>query len=180
MLNRIEISKISINKMNLVIRRKFCGNQHMISLLFDVNIKDEIVVNEEPKNIQVVEIKLKKEIEIYEEPIIFKEERDIVKHELTHTGENSYACRFYDKASSQNKNVIIHQSTQPSEVIQKVDPQSISIPVHTGNILYKMNQCVKDFSNKKSFKDHLIVRPREKPQNNSLIEHQKAHIGENP
>ncbi|CAL4176381.1 unnamed protein product, partial [Meganyctiphanes norvegica] len=91
-----------------VLRKSLYGNS-------EVNVKEEIVLKEEPMNIKGIEIKLAKETGTYNEPIAFTWESNLLKHELTHTMEKSYKCTFCDKQFSQNCLLIKHQIVHSGE-----------------------------------------------------------------
>ncbi|CAL4213292.1 unnamed protein product, partial [Meganyctiphanes norvegica] len=87
-----------------ILRKSLYGN-------VEVNVKEEIEVKEEPINIKSVEINIAKETVIYDKRIAFPWGSHLVKHELTHTEEKSYQCSICDKTFSQNcliKHEIVH------------------------------------------------------------------------
>ncbi|CAL4228931.1 unnamed protein product, partial [Meganyctiphanes norvegica] len=111
-----------------------------------------------------MKVKLKKVMEIYEEPIALAWENYFVKHvpALTDTEKKSYKCDFCDKAFSQNKQLIIHMATHLRVVIQKLVPCPISMPERDKNSVHKSSQGGTDLSYKNSFKSHLRTHTREK------------------
>ncbi|CAL4170807.1 unnamed protein product, partial [Meganyctiphanes norvegica] len=113
----------------------------------------------EHMELQSVKIKLKDEIDIYEEPITFRGGSHIVNENLTHTRE-IYRCSFCDKTYSKNKQLVIHLSTHCSVVIQKLGPRLLSVPITPRNNVYKCSQC-----------DKACLCKRD------LIKHQRSHTG---
>ncbi|CAL4130457.1 unnamed protein product [Meganyctiphanes norvegica] len=91
-----------------ILRKSLYGN-------VEVTVKEEIEVKEEPINIKSVDINIAKEIPIYDEPISFIYESDLVKRELTHIDEKSYQCSICDKTFSQNCFLIKHQIVHTGE-----------------------------------------------------------------
>ncbi|CAL4060310.1 unnamed protein product, partial [Meganyctiphanes norvegica] len=129
---------------------------------FEVNVKEEIEIKEEPINIKSVDIG------IYDEPIAFTLGSNLVQHELTHSEQKSYQCSICDKKGSQNCLLIEHRV------------------VHTGGKPYQCSQCDKTFTHKSYLIIHQRVHFGAKPyqcgqcdkafsSNISLISHQKTH-----
>ncbi|CAL4064855.1 unnamed protein product, partial [Meganyctiphanes norvegica] len=84
----------------------------------EVNIKEEIEVNEEHIKIQAVKIELKEETGITEDPITFKGDNYIAKHELQQTkitGGKPYQCSQCNKAFAHISSLKPHQRTHTGE-----------------------------------------------------------------
>ncbi|CAL4068034.1 unnamed protein product, partial [Meganyctiphanes norvegica] len=124
----------------------------------EVKVKKEIEVNEEPMQFQDFEIK-RKEFEIKDEPIAVTRE--------------NYQCSQGDKTFTQNIYPIKHQRT------------------HTGKESYQCSHCDKAFFLKSSFIKHIRTHPEEKPyqcshcdkafsRKRSIIKHIRTHPGEKP
>ncbi|CAL4151699.1 unnamed protein product [Meganyctiphanes norvegica] len=139
--------------------------------MFEVDVKEENEVKNETLNIQAVEIKLEKEIQIFEEPIAFTGVNDLVKHDLTYSEENSYNYGPYGKASSHNDSLIDHLIT------------------HTGAKQCQCNQFSKTFSHEKVLTEHHRTHTGEKtfqcsqcdkafPNISNLLRHQRTHTSE--
>ncbi|CAL4159818.1 unnamed protein product, partial [Meganyctiphanes norvegica] len=129
--------------------------------IFKAEVKDEFEVDKYHIKLQPDKIKLKEEIEIYEEPITFRGESHIVKKNLTHPRE-IYRCSFCEKTYSKNKQLVIHLSTHCSVVIQKLSPRllSLSVPITPINNVYTCSLC-----------DKACLFKRD------LIKHQRSHTG---
>ncbi|CAL4129888.1 unnamed protein product, partial [Meganyctiphanes norvegica] len=134
---------------------------------FEEPDKEEMGLNDEKIKIQEVEIQIKEEIEMYEDPIAITGKGFPAKHELTHKGKK---CRYRDKAFSQKSN-IRHQIT------------------HAHDKRYYCSQCDKAFSEKGVLTRHQRTHNGEKPYHCSqcvkafsskfcLTEHQRTHTGE--
>ncbi|CAL4260484.1 unnamed protein product [Meganyctiphanes norvegica] len=122
---------------------------------------------EEKIKIQSVEMKLKEEIETYEEPIDFTGGNYLIKHEklafmehqITPTDGKTYQYSQYDKAFSQNTSINAHQET------------------HTEEKPYQCSQCDKTFSHKGNLKTHQIKHTGEKPYQCSQCDKTFSHKG---
>ncbi|CAL4156437.1 unnamed protein product [Meganyctiphanes norvegica] len=85
--------------------------------IFEVMVKEEIEIKEEPLNIRDVDTNLENGIAVHEELIYFTEENyesihgDNKLHQQTHSGEKQYHCRHCDKAYSMSYYLIAHQRT---------------------------------------------------------------------
>ncbi|CAL4146918.1 unnamed protein product, partial [Meganyctiphanes norvegica] len=133
-----------------------------------VKVNCDIEVNEEPMQIEDVGIQLKKEIEIYEEPIASTGERYLVKNDLTQTSrEKSHQCSLCKESFSQTNQLYIHMSTHLQAVqvgaMGKLDFHPLSVTLHTGNDIYLCSQCDKAFSHIRLLKHHLRTHTGEKP-----------------
>ncbi|CAL4135021.1 unnamed protein product, partial [Meganyctiphanes norvegica] len=87
----------------------------------EVNVKEEIEVKEEPININSVEISIAKETVICDKRIAFPLGSHLVKHGLTHTEKKSYQCSIRDETLSQNcliKHEIVHTRDKPYQCCQ--------------------------------------------------------------
>ncbi|CAL4245947.1 unnamed protein product, partial [Meganyctiphanes norvegica] len=154
---------------------------------FEINVKEEIEVREEPILIEGDEIKCKNELETKEEPMAFTREtyqrskcdkafshnNALINHQRTHTWEKPYQCSQCDKAFSHKGNLTSHQKT------------------HTGEKPYQCSQCDKAFSQKGNLARHQETHTGEKSylcsqcdkavsDKSTLIRHQRIHTGEKP
>ncbi|CAL4129806.1 unnamed protein product, partial [Meganyctiphanes norvegica] len=114
----------------------------------------------------------------------------LLKNDVTHiTGEKSYQCSFCNKYFSQTKQLYIHMSTRLSVVIQKLDSHPLSVPVHSGNGIFKCSQGDKTFSRRRHLKNHTRTHTRRKTfkcspcekdfsHESDLIIHKMTHSGE--
>ncbi|CAL4147118.1 unnamed protein product, partial [Meganyctiphanes norvegica] len=117
---------------------------------FGVKVTKEMDGDEEPMQIQDVEMKCKEELEIKEEPIAFTEgnyhcsqgdktfkyNSPPIKHQSAYTGKKPYQCSQCDKAFSQNSSLSRHHRT------------------HTVKKPFQCSQCDKAFSNKNNLINH--------------------------
>ncbi|CAL4118283.1 unnamed protein product [Meganyctiphanes norvegica] len=107
-----------------------------------VKVKCENEVKEEPLQVQTSGIQLKKEIEMYEEPIDCAVENYLVKHDPTDTGEKLDQC---EQPFSHRLHLKNHLRT------------------HAEEKPYQCSQCDKTFSNNYNLKSHLRTHTGEKP-----------------
>ncbi|CAL4142205.1 unnamed protein product, partial [Meganyctiphanes norvegica] len=106
-----------------------------VYIVSEINVREEIEVIEKFMKTQTVEMELKEEIEICEEPI-YSAESYLVKHDKLvlienqrrHTGAKPFRCSQCDKAFSTNGHLKTHQRT------------------HTGVKPFQCSQCNKAFS----------------------------------
>ncbi|CAL4137224.1 unnamed protein product, partial [Meganyctiphanes norvegica] len=111
---------------------------------FEVKVKDEIVVKEEPISIEGVEIK-HTDLDKHQDMISFKGSSYLAKHGLTQTGDTSYQGNLRDKTLPHEKVLIEYQM------------------IHTGDKSYNCSQCKKAFSSKIKLMIHLRTHTGEKP-----------------
>ncbi|CAL4075806.1 unnamed protein product [Meganyctiphanes norvegica] len=117
----------------------------------EIKVKEEIEIFEEQIKIHSVEIKLKEEIEIYEEPKAFtsgiylvKHEKLVhIKHQITPTEEKPYQCSQCDKFFSLNSHLIGCKKRR------------------TGEKSYQCSHCGKALSQNDSLKTHKRTHRRE-------------------
>ncbi|CAL4088164.1 unnamed protein product, partial [Meganyctiphanes norvegica] len=165
-LNEIEVrydSKISITPDERYCPEDFCQNPAYGNI--EIKVKEEIIVSEEPKKFQAVETELKEEKEINEEQIYFTRESSLLKPGPTHTGYQYNKC---EGACIHTQNTIEHNITNTDE---------------------RPCQCGKAFSLKSVFNEQLRPQFAEKPykcsQSNTIfshklniINHQRTNTGE--
>ncbi|CAL4149140.1 unnamed protein product, partial [Meganyctiphanes norvegica] len=139
----------------------------------EVIVKEEIEVNEEPVNIQDVDINLERRIEVHE-LIDFTEENYLVKHEpihgddklhqRRHSGEKQYQCNHCDKVFPTASHLIEHHRTHTGEKPYQCSQCNMAflykskltqhLRKHTGEKPYQCSQCDKAFSYKGNLSKH--------------------------